>query len=128
MTEYPVVISEHMEEHFKYEVWMMMEIWKRMNPSPYHYPPLDQFMINVYHEAFCVHVYNLLVFLLDEGGADLPEDVLEVLWKIENQVTTLGEGRTAVMNEKIAPERKRLHDFTLEYVEKCTGLVLKLEA
>ncbi len=91
---YSVCMSK-LQEHIDYEHSMADMVAKVFsNPKKYAYV-IDGFMTNVLIESFWVHARNLIYHY------DKLEECGDVLQKIEDQITTLGKGRTGIQSEEL---------------------------
>lgn len=80
-----------MVEHISYEFYMADNLSYAMSLVR----PGDTFTHNTIHEAFWVHARNLIVYF------DKQSEHLDLLERIDDQILTLGPGRTSVASEKI---------------------------
>jgi hypothetical protein len=106
-----------MIDHAHYERQMLQLCWKVLNEQS---PLMNQFLLNVMHESFCVHAQNLYRFFQMEQFA--PLDIRLLMKKIEYQVTSLAApGRVESINAGKLVHADRALIF--EFVDQNTNTV-----
>jgi hypothetical protein len=119
------ILKSKLAEHFTYEYWMMKNIrvlWQINSNIGFGIPYDTKFIPeesnsamlfnNIFHESFCVHVYNLYKFGIDNKIFPADSKMEKLMKLVEEQVLTLTNSRTAVMIDKIGEEdRVYMEDF-----------------
>src|ERR1700722_11230573 len=110
-------------EHVAYEFAMLDAVYITLQQRNLPSSLSQQFWINVLHESFCVHAWNLIGWIVeDTNDPFVVEDKVDgILEKIADQILSLGTGRTALFEEKLKDDdRTFIYHWIMQYDHPTT--------